>query len=104
MDIFVCNGTRQAFGVIKNMFTCFQTTSILELGLDRCNWLLLIIGIAILVVVDVIREKGISIFSVVLKQEAWFRWIIYLVLLWLTIMFGIYGKSYDTSTFIYFQF
>lgn len=101
---FVCNGTRQAFGVIKNMFTCFQTTSILELGLDRCNWLLLIIGIAILVVVDVIREKGISIFSVVLKQEAWFRWIIYLVLLWLTIMFGIYGKSYDTSTFIYFQF
>lgn len=101
---FVCQGLHHSLGVIGNMFTCFHTTSIFELGLDRGNMLILFGSIIILFVVDIIHENKMSIFEVVGGQELWFRWIIYLSLIWLTIMFGIYGVAYDASTFIYFQF
>ncbi len=61
-------------------------------------------AIVILYVVDILHEKQISIFEVVKRQEIWFRWILYLGLIWGIIMFGIYGIGYDTSQFIYFQF
>lgn len=101
---FVSDGIHQALGIIKNMLTCVQTTDIFELGLDRGNWFFLIMGIAILLFVDVMHEKGNSIFELIQKQEIWFRGGIYLALIWTIIMFGIYGMAYDTSTFIYFQF
>lgn len=86
------------------MFTCLQTTNLFELGLDRGNWFFLIMGIAVLLFVDIMHEKGNSIFELMGKQEVWFRGIIYSALIWTIIMFGIYGKAYDTSAFIYFQF
>ena len=101
---FVSDGLKNAFNLIKQMFTVFQTTDIYELGLDRGNWFMLNLGLIILFIVDYLHEKKISIFQLVGKQELWFRWILYFGLLWMTIMFGIYGPSYDTSTFIYFQF
>lgn len=101
---FVSNGVFHAIGLIKQMLICFQTTGIYELGLDRGNWFFLIFGILILVIVDILHEKGISIYRIVNSQEIWFRWILYLGLIWTIIMFGIYGIAYDASAFIYFQF
>lgn len=86
------------------MITVFQTTSIYEIGLDRGNWFILLGSIFILGIVDVIHEKGESVFCLVSGQEFWFRWLLYLGLIWGIIMFGIYGIDYDASQFIYFQF
>lgn len=101
---FVSNGLKHALKLIRQMFTVFQTTGIYELGLDRGNWFMLTFGLIVLLLVDILHEKKISIFDLVAKQEIWFRWLICFTLLWVTIMFGIYGPEYDTSTFIYFQF
>ncbi|SES26109.1 D-alanyl-lipoteichoic acid acyltransferase DltB, MBOAT superfamily [Butyrivibrio fibrisolvens] len=101
---FVCEGFKHSLRLIKQMVTVFQTTDIYELGLDRGNWFMLNFGLIVLLIVDIMHEKNISVYQVVAKQEIWFRWILYFGLLWMTIMFGIYGPSYDTSTFIYFQF
>lgn len=101
---FVCEGLKHSLRLIKQMFTVFQTTDIYELGLDRGNWFMLNFGLIVLLVVDVLHEKNISVYQLVAKQEIWFRWVLYFGLIWITIMFGIYGPSYDTSTFIYFQF
>ena len=57
-----------------------------------------------LLFVDILHEKKISVIAWVEKQELWMRWMLYLGLIWCTIMFGIYGIAYDTSQFIYFQF
>ena len=101
---FVCGGMHHSLAVIRQMFTVFQTTDVFELGLDRGNWFFLLFGIVILTVVDVIHENGMSVFAIMSRQELWFRWTIYLALIWTIIMFGIYGIAYDTSSFIYFQF
>lgn len=101
---FVSNGLKNALRLIRHMFTVFQTTDFYELGLDRGNWFMLNFGLITLLIVDILHEKKISIFECVAKQEMWFRWLLYFTLLWITIMFGIYGPEYDTSTFIYFQF
>lgn len=101
---FASNSLRHALGIISQMFTAVQTTSVYELGLDRGNWFLLLFGIGVLMLVDVLHEKGISIFEVTGRQESWFRWLLYIGLIWTIILFGIYGTAYDASTFIYFQF
>lgn len=101
---FAAYSLNHAVSLLGQMFVTFQTTSIYELGLNRGNWFILCFALAILGIVDAFHEKGKSLFLLVEKQTIWFRWLLYLGLLWVTIMFGIYGVGYDTSQFIYFQF
>lgn len=102
--LFISNSTRHALAIIKQLFSKFQTTNIYKIGLNRGNWFILIFALSILLLVDILHEKKVSVFEIVNKQEFWFRWILYLGLVLMIIMFGIYGSAYDTSTFIYFQF
>lgn len=101
---FAANGLKNALGILVQVFTTFQTTSIYDLGLNRGNWVMLLVALGILLLVDIMHELGKSVFQEFNKQKLWFRWLIYLGLIWSVIMFGIYGVGYDTSQFIYFQF
>lgn len=101
---FAADHLHHVYGILRQMLTAFQTTGIYEIGLDRGNWFMLSFGIIVLMIVDVIHEKGESIFLLVNRQTLWFRWILYLGLIWCIILFGIYGVGYDSSQFIYFQF
>ena len=101
---FAADSIHMAFGIFKQMFTTMATTSVFELGLDRDNWKIMIMSIVLLLAVDLIHEKGISIKKVLSKQEIWFTLFFYNVFIWMVIMLGIYGVGYDTSQFIYFQF
>ena len=101
---FAADSLGHVYQIFLQMFTRFQTTSIYEIGLSRGNWFMLCFGIIVLMIVDVIHEKGASVFLLVRKQRLWFRWSLYLGLIWCIIMFGIYGAAYDASQFIYFQF
>lgn len=101
---FVANSMRHALDIIRQMLSCFQTTDVFKLGLDRGNWSILLIGIGVLFAIDICKEKSISIYMKIDSQELWFKGLTYILLIWATIMFGIYGIDYDASTFIYFQF
>lgn len=101
---FAADSLHQVSDIFRQMFHTFQTAGIYEFGLDRGNWFMLNFGISILIAVDIMHEKGCSIFQFVNRQEIWFRWILYLGLFWCTVIFGIYGIGYDASQFIYFQF
>lgn len=101
---FAADHLRHAFGIFRQMLTTFQTTSIYEIGLDRGNWFMLCFGIGVLMTVDIIHERGGSVFLWINQQTLWFRWSLYLGLIWCVILFGIYGVGYDSSQFIYFQF
>lgn len=101
---FAADSLRHACAILRQMLTKFQRVGIYEIGLDRGNWCMLILGLLVLLIVDVIHEKRRSIFAIVNRQTLWFRWILYIGLIWYIILFGIYGVAYDTSQFIYFQF
>lgn len=101
---FAADSLHQVFGILRRMLTTFQCSSVYDIGLDRGNWFMLVMGICILTVVDLIHESGKGVFLFVNRQTFWFRWVLYLGLIWSTILFGIYGVEYDSSQFIYFQF
>ena len=101
---FVSKNLEQAIGIIKQMSTIWKTSRLTKLGLDGSDWNALLLGIIILFVVDSIHENNNSIFKSVANLNIVLRWLLYLGLIWSTIMMGIYGAAYDTSTFIYFQF
>lgn len=101
---FASDSLHQVLGILRRMLATFQLSSIYDMGLDRGNWFMLMMAICILMLVDQIHESGKSVFLLVNKQTLWFRWILYLGLIWCAILFGIYGVEYDSSQFIYFQF
>ena len=101
---FAADSVQMAVGVIKQMCIKFNTSSIFELGLDRNNWKILLFSLAILITIDVIHEQNMSVRAIINRQEIWAKAVVYNILLWMVILFGVYGFGYDTSQFIYFQF
>ncbi len=42
--------------------------------------------------------------DILIEQELWCRWLCYITAFWFILVFGVWGGSYDASSFIYFQF
>ena len=62
------------------------------------------LSIGLLLVVDIFKYRGIKIREVIVRQELWFRWIVYIAGVMAVLIFGVYGYGYDVQNFIYFQF
>lgn len=101
---FRANSCGDAFGYFKQMLVSVQNKSLLALGLEWYDWLILLVALLIMLIVDVLHENNIRIRQWLFQKRIWFRWIIYLSAIWIIILFGIYGVEYDASQFIYFQF
>ncbi|MBQ8279967.1 MAG: MBOAT family protein [Roseburia sp.] len=99
-----------AFTYIAQMFTNFDFAvlfngSLFKLGLVRNDMAVLCIGVVILFITDYLRSaKGVRIEKYLATQNLWFKWVVVLVFLFSTILFGEYGVNYDAAEFIYFQF
>ena len=75
-----------------------------ELGISRWSFRILLFGIVVLLFSDFMKYRGIEIRKIILEQELWCRWLCYIAALWFVLIFGIWGGTYDSSSFIYFQF
>lgn len=98
-----------AFGVIKQMFSINNIWvlfdgSLYECGLDMKNFKLMLAALLILLAADVAKKKGIVIRDIIIRQDAWFRYLFIPVSIALILIFGKYGPAYDSAAFIYFQF
>lgn len=78
--------------------------SLLQMGLDGADMLILVISLVILFIVDFCKYQKVPLTGWLCRQGMWFRWMIYLGMLFFILIFGIYGPAYDASQFIYFQF
>lgn len=78
--------------------------SLIGLGLDTMNWVLLAAGLVFLFVRDLCVRRGISLRVQLQKQGIWLRWLLYIGAVLLILVCGIWGPGYDASTFIYSQF
>ena len=78
--------------------------SLLNLGLDTANWVLLLIAIQVLFYVDIKHEKGFHFREAIARQGIVVRWIIYLAAIAIPLVFGVYGTGFDSAAFIYQQF
>ncbi len=99
-----------ALDYIRRMFRGFlpenfSADSILSIGFDNYDWWILVVSLLIVLFVSILRYvTGNRIEKILIKQNLWFRWIVILILLFMIIIFGIYGPDYTSSEFIYFQF
>ncbi len=82
----------------------FADGSIYLLGLNEKNFALLIMGLAMLVVVDIMEYRGISLIDKILNQGLWLRWLVAIAGVLLVLICGIWGPGYDAASFIYQQF
>lgn len=105
---FRSEGLTQAVNIVKQIFTNFEPWAIWnaigESGLDSSNLILLVISVAILAFVSKKEQSGVSVFERVEKMHLLARWPVYLGLLFMVLIFGIYGPGFEASQFIYFQF
>ena len=71
-----------------------------KLGLDKFNFLILIIGVFILLGVFVLQQTC-GIRERLARNNLVFRWALLLILVFATLIFGQYGPGFDPSAFIY---
>ena len=101
---FNAGGLNRGFRIVRQMFSRLTLPAAWDLGLIPGNLVVLGAGLLILLVVDVLHERGISIHQKTAALPLPLRWLLYLGLFWSVIMLGIYGVGYDTTGFIYAQF
>lgn len=96
-----------AWSVLKRLFVFNPWTwtdgSYLQYGLDSKDLDVLLVSLVVLVVVSCLQERG-RVREMLARQTLWFRWCIYLLGVFATLIFGIYGPGYSASQFIYMQF
>ena len=106
---FRANSLGDAMHLLSSLFRGWSTSiffdgSLLKLGLDQTEWLVLLGALLILLAVSLMQEKGVSVLEAVKRQQLWFRWLIYLAAIFVVLLTGIYGPGFAASSFIYFQF
>lgn len=82
----------------------FSTGFFDSMGISSQTAVMMGFSLLLLLVVDILRYKNIDVGALVRKQSVAFRWLIYLGLLLMIIVFGIYGADYEQTEFLYFQF
>ena len=103
-------GTHAALSMMKSVFdrtrdlSFLINGSLIDLGLDNANWMVLIVSIVLLLLVDLLHERGIEIREGISRQNLVFRWIIYTCAVAVIILFGVYGPNFNAASFIYEQF
>lgn len=78
--------------------------SLYRAGLNQKNFTVLWISLLILFFADYLKYKGYIVRDIIMKQDLWFRWFIYIMAIMGILIYGIWGGNYDAASFIYFQF
>ncbi len=105
IDIFSVGTLRECAAYFKRMLTVWNPWvlfdgSLFELGMSAADWqVAAVAGIAMLTA-SVLREKGYGC-KFIIKQNPAFRVVLFLALLFSTVIFGVYGSAYSASAFVY---
>jgi len=106
---FRAESISQAVDLLRSIFSEFNPWvltdgSLYTLGLDAKEWDVLLTGILFLIIVDLFKYRKIDLAEIFMKQNLWFRWLVFYVGVIAVVLFGVYGAQYNAAGFIYFQF
>ncbi len=94
--------------ILRSMLTTFNPWiffdgSLLKMGIDFKDFMVIILGLVFVWIVSYYQEKG-SVREMIARQGIVVRWTIYYIAIFSILILGIYGPGYDASAFIYGQF
>ncbi len=94
--------------MLKSIFISFGAGGFLHtalsLGMDKQDFLIVAVGAALMLIISILQEKGISVRDSLARQKLPVRWSVYACLVLAVVIFGAYGQGYDAVDFIYGQF
>lgn len=93
----------QGFGMLERILTSSHISILhtMDFGLDNYDILLSLAGIFIVLMVDIIHEKGISIRDKITSCRLPVRWGFWYAVIFFIIIFGAYGAGYTVVDMIY---
>lgn len=105
---FRADGPISTINTLKNL-CCFNPQvlvdgTMFQLGLEKAEFWFMWLVIALLMASDYLKYKGIQVMEKINRMGMFSRSLLFAILLWVVIVFGIYGVDYEASQFIYFQF
>ncbi|MCI8417871.1 MAG: MBOAT family protein [Lachnospiraceae bacterium] len=102
--VFRVNSLGDILGILRTVWQHPGFVDPAGMQMVSMEWVLLAISLAVLVVVDVLHARGISLGRQVAGQCLLVRMFLYTAGIGVILVFGVYGAAYDTSQFLYFQF
>lgn len=103
MTLFRSHSTYDAISMTGRMFTT-SGSGILDFGMNKIDFLILLIGLIVMFIVSYINEKGKDTYHLINNSNLVVKYAIYVVIIVAIIVLGIYGSEYKASDFIYGQF
>ena len=74
-------------------------------GLVRSDYLVIIAGALVILVVSILQERsGRQLRDVLEQKSLWIQWSVYLLLIFAVLIFGAYGPGSNTADFVDTQF
>ena len=106
---FRADTVSRACGIFRQIFTDFRLHVLFDQSLymilPRVEWYVLFAAIAVLVVMSLVKRDGTRHVRAWLEaQQIWLRWAVYMGIIIVLLVFGVYGPEFVASDFIYFQF
>ena len=100
---------KQAIKIQNRMISDFSipyffSGSIFDVFGSTRMFFILIVSLLVLLLIDYLYYKGIDWKKCILRQQMFFRWIVYAAIVAVILMYGAYGEGYEQTRFIYFQF
>lgn len=106
--IFRANGLRAALGMLKRMFTNFNfagtRAEFFDLGLDIKDYIILVVALALVIVVSILKERGVNIREKLASKNIVLRWTVFYALILGIVVFGAYGPGYQPVEPMYADF
>lgn len=75
--------------------------SLFEHGLERQDFNVALVGMILMLIVDVLHERGWKLRDTVSAQILPVRWVIYYAAIIAFVIFGMYGPGFDSASFVY---
>ena len=100
MLMFRCDNLSQFCDLVVSI-PKISAVKIFDLGLTMGDFIIISLGVITLFGVGLAREFGIDVRSKLEEQNLIFRWMVYLIIIFTILIFGIYGRGYEVSNFIY---
>lgn len=106
---FRANSIGDALYILPRMFMpniwIFTDGSLLQQGLTATEIMIALLSTFVIWVVDYLKvEKKVDIITWLTSQHLLFRWFVYYGLIFIVIIFGHYGGTYNAADFVYFKF
>ena len=85
-------------------FSQLSDGTLLNLGIDAYDYIVIAIGCVVMFVVGLLQEKGHDILNELAEKKLPVRWVVYIALILAVVVFGAYGEGYGVVDLIYGQF